>query len=140
MTSLPSSGSVPAGADRYWRSPAVLATGATAIAFLGIGLRAILAPQAMSAGFGLPMVTLNEIAFVQVYGSRTMLLASVVLLLLWRRQTGLLAAMLGLACLLPVFDAALLVSRHGFDAGILRHGAYLALLLALTVLMARRRN
>lgn len=124
-------------APRYWTTPAIGLTLLVGLAFLLIGLRAIIAPTAMSTAFGLPMVTANETAFVQVYGSRTIALALLALGLLWRRELRSLALLLTIAAPLPLFDAWLLASRHGIGPELWRHAGYFILLTTLVVLLRR---
>lgn len=131
MTSSPSV-AAPAHQLHYWRSPAIWIALIAALAFLVAGLRLIMLPSAASASFGMPMVSDSETLFVQVYGSRTVLLALVAIALIVARQLVGLVALLTLALPLPLFDIWLLSTRHGFGPELGRHLAYLALL-ALTV-------
>jgi hypothetical protein len=114
--------------QRYWRSPAIWLALFAGLAFLAAGLRLVALPTAASASFGMPMLSESEIFFVQVYGSRTILLALVAIALVVIRQLAGLVALLTLALPLPIFDIWLLSTRHGFGPELGRHLAYLALL------------
>lgn len=124
--------------QRYWGSPAIWLSLVAGLAFLFAGLRLVALPQLASASFGMPMLSENEIFFVQVYGSRTILLALVALTLVVTRQLAGLVALLTLALPLPLFDIWLLSTRHGFGPELGRHLAYLALL-ALTAALVWRK-
>jgi hypothetical protein len=119
---------VPSRPSRYWRSPAIWLALFAGLAFLAAGLRLVALPAVASASFGMPMLTENEIFFVQVYGSRTILLALIAIALVVARQLAGLVALLTLALPLPLFDIWLLSTRHGFGPELGRHLAYLALL------------
>jgi hypothetical protein len=122
---------------RYWRTAAVwLAAGASA-AILLLGLRAFLDPVSASAGFGLPMHTESETAFVRIYGARNAFLGVVSLRLLWLRMTRPVALLFTLATVLPLVDAWVIVSTIGVGAELVRHGVILLVLVVTSTSLRR---
>jgi hypothetical protein len=118
--------SVPMPTGAYWRRPAILFAAASGLAFIALGLRAIIVPATSSSGFGLPMTSASEILWVQVYGSRTMLLGVIALVLLLLRNVRALAWMLAIGALVPFFDMGLIISHAGPGPILFRHAAYVA--------------
>ena len=116
---------VPMPTGAYWRRPAVLFAAFSGLAFMALGLRAILIPATSSSGFGLPMTTASEVLWVQIYGSRTMLLGAIALVLLSLRNVRALAWMLAIGAFLPFFDMGLIISQTGPGPILLRHAAYI---------------
>ena len=71
--------STPSNAPDYRRPKTVWLALVASLAISLLGLRAILDPVSASAGFGLPMHTGSETAFVQIYGARNALLGALAL-------------------------------------------------------------
>jgi RNA polymerase sigma factor (sigma-70 family) len=82
--------STPSNAPAYRRPKTVWLALVASLAISLLGLRAVLDPVSASAGFGLPMHTGSETAFVQIYGARNALLGA-----LQGRVYGLALRMLG---------------------------------------------
>jgi hypothetical protein len=128
----------------YWKSPAIVLATICGIAFLVLGLRSILIPAATSGGFGFPATEAISQAWVMVYGSRTMLLGAIALMLISLRQIVPIAIMFSIGAAMPLFDMALLAragvlpgygARHAVFIGVL---GTVALLLWLKVIRERR--
>jgi len=116
------------------RPVAIWCTGLVSAFFVLLGLGAYLDPVGASARFGLPMRTAAETTFVQVYGSRNGLLGAVALVFVVLDLRRALAILLSMAAVLPWLDAAVVVSRIGWEAPVLaRHATYFVILAALGV-------
>ena len=116
------------------------ATGLAAVASVAIlvlGLRAFLDPVAASVAFGLPMHTDAETTFVRVYGARNAFLGAVALSFIGLGMGRALALLFTLATVLPLLDAAVIVSRIGLGHELLRHAAILCVLLIASVSLWR---
>jgi hypothetical protein len=107
------------------------------VAILALGLRAFLDPVAASAAFGLPMHTDAETTFVRIYGARNVFLGAVALSFIGLGMGRPLALLLTLATVLPLLDAAVIVSRIGLGHELVRHGAILCVLLIASVSLWR---
>ena len=121
------------------RSKAVWLAGLVSAVILLLGVRAFLDPVAASASFGLPMHTDVETAFVRIYGARNALLGAVALIFAARRMLGPLVLLFTLATILPVLDAAVIVSQIGLGHELVRHGVILVVLVAVSVSLWRQR-
>jgi len=119
-------------------APSTWIAALAAVIFLGLGLRALLAPAGAAAFFGLPLAGTDGLAFVRVFGARNIGLSLVALALIA------LDLRLGLAA---VFLAAALIAGLDFsivagEAGALRaakHLGYVAALAAFGFWFALRR-
>src|SRR5262245_60345261 len=119
------------------RSRAVWLAGLVSVVIALLGVRALLDPIAASASFGLPMHTDAETSFVRVYGARNALLGAFALVLVLRGMIRPLVLLFTLATVLPFLDAAVIVSHVGLGHELVRHGAILLVLLAVTVALRR---
>ncbi len=121
------------------RSKAVWLAGLVSTVILLLGVRAFLDPVAASASFGLPMHTDVETAFVRVYGARNALLGAVALVFAARGMLQPLVLLFTLAIILPVLDAAVIVSQIGLGHELARHGVILLVLVVVSVSLWRQR-
>ena len=119
------------------RSWAAWLAAVASVAILLLGVRAFLDPISASVGFGLPMHTDNETAFVRIYGARNAFLGAVALAFLGFRMVQPLTLLFALATVLPLLDAVVIVSRIGVGHELYRHAAIL-LVLATVSLSLRR--
>jgi hypothetical protein len=110
------------------RSRAAWLAAVASVAILLLGLRAFLDPVAASVGFGLPMHTDDETAFVRIYGARNAFLGAVALTFLVLRMVQPLTVLFTLATVLPLLDAIVIVSRVGVGHELVRHAAILVVL------------
>ncbi len=122
---------------RYWRAPGVVIALICAIAFVALGLRAILIPAVTSAGFGLPAQEAASQVWVMVYGSRTLLLGVFALALLIRRQLIAVALLFSLGALMPIFDMAVLWRFGDLSAFVMRHSTFILVLGIVAALLWR---
>lgn len=132
---------IPAAApsvDRYWRSPAVILATLAGLAFLILGARAILIPTVASASFGLLATASVEAAWVQVYGSRTILLGLVGLVLVATRNLLPLALLFTFGALTPFFDMAVLSGQGVLEAFAARHATFVVVLGIIAALLWRQ--
>jgi Domain of unknown function (DUF4267) len=116
---------------------AVWFAGLVSVVFLVLGVRAFLDPVAASASFGLPMHTDAETSFVRIYGARNALLGAMALVLATRRMIRPLVLLFTLATVLPLLDAAVIVSRIGLGHELARHGVILLVLASVSVALWR---
>ncbi len=98
---------------------AVLAT----VGFLAIGLRALLAPAATSAAFGLPLSGGDGLAFVQAFGARNIGLSLVGMALIALDGRRGLAALFLAGALIAALDFWIVASHVGPERA-LKHLAY----------------
>jgi hypothetical protein len=119
------------------RSKAVWLAGLVSIVILLLGVRAFLDPVAASASFGLPMHTDTETSFVRIYGARNALLGALALVFALRGMIRPLVLIFTLATLLPLLDAAVIVSRIGLGQELVRHGIILLVLVTITLALWR---
>jgi hypothetical protein len=127
-----------AAAAHPTRSPVTWLTAVVGAVFVLLGLNAYLNPVGASAGFGLPMQGVAETTFVRVWGSRNALLGALAVTFVALGMRRAAAILLSMATAMPAFDAAVVVSRIGWDAHVLtRHAAAFALLVALSVALWR---
>ena len=119
------------------RPRAVWLAGLVSVAILLLGVRAFLDPVAASAGFGVPMHTDAETTFVRVYGARNAMLGAMAVILAARGMIRPLGLLFTLATLLPLLDAAVIVSRIGLGHELARHGAILLVLVTVSVALWR---
>jgi len=119
------------------RSWAVWLAGLVGVVILLLGVRAFLDPVAASASFGLPMHTDAETSFVRIYGARNALLGAMAIVFAARGMIGSLVLLFTLAILLPLLDAAVIVSRLGLGRELARHGAILLVLAIVGVALRR---
>ena len=120
------------------RSPAVWLTALVGAVFVLLGLNAYLNPVGASAGFGLPMQGAAETTFVRVWGSRNALLGALAVTFVALGMRRAAAILLSMATVMPAFDAAVVVSRIGWDSLVLtRHATAFAVLVALSVALWR---
>lgn len=107
------------------------------VAILALGLRAFLDPVAASTAFGLPMYTDAETTFVRIYGARNAFLGAVALSFVGLGMGRSLAVLFTLATVLPLLDAAVIVSRIGLGHELVRHAAILCVLVVASVSLWR---
>lgn len=119
------------------RRAATWLAAAAGVAILALGLRAFLDPVAASTAFGLPMHTDTETTFVRIYGARNAFLGVVALSFIGLGMGRPLAVLFTLATVLPLLDAAVIVSRIGLGHELVRHGAILCVLLVASVALWR---
>lgn len=115
---------VPSPARPVWREPALVFAAVSGLAFVILGMRAVLIPMTTSSGFGLPALGANDALWVQVYGSRTMLLGLIAMILAALGSVVPLIFMFGIGAALPFFDMALITSQTGPGPILFRHAAY----------------
>jgi Domain of unknown function (DUF4267) len=119
------------------RSSAVWLAGLVSVVIVLLGVRAFLDPIAASASFGLPMHTDAETSFVRVYGARNALLGVLALVLAARGMIRPLILLFTLATVLPLLDAAVIVSHIGLGRELVRHGAILLVLVTIRIALRR---
>ena len=119
------------------RPTTVRLAGLVGVAILLLGVRAFLDPVAASASFGLPMHTDAETSFVRIYGARNALLGAMALVLAARGMIRPLVLLFTLATVLPLLDAAVIVSRIGLGHELARHGAILLVLATVSIALWR---
>jgi len=112
--------------------------GLAALAFLGIGLRAVLAPAGAAAFFGLPVPAAEGLPFVQVFGARNVGLSLLALALLVLDVRLELAAVFLAAALIAGLDAWI-VTTHAGVAHAVKHFAYVVGLAGFGLILARGR-
>lgn len=120
---LPSPATIPTNRP-FWREPALIFAALSGLAFVALGLRAVAIPLTTSGGFGLPALGGTDALWVQVYGSRTMLLGVIAIALAAFGNIPALALMFGVGAALPFFDMALIVGQSGPGPILFRHAAY----------------
>ena len=121
----------------HMRFKAFVFAGLVSTAILLLGVRALLDPLAASASFGLPMQTDPETAFVRIYGARNALLGAIALVFAMRRMLQPLILLYASATVLPLLDAAVIVSQIGPGHELVRHGIILVVLVAVSVSLWR---
>jgi len=119
------------------RSKVVWLAGLVSVVILLLGVRAFLDPVAASASFGLPMHTDTETSFVRIYGARNALLGALALVFALRGMIRPLVLLFTLATLLPLLDAAVIVSRIGLGQELVRHTIILLVLVTMTFALWR---
>lgn len=82
--------------------------------FVVTALRALTAPEAASARFGLPLLSAGDDGFVRVYGLRNLALALIIGGLAITRQLVILRAIFTGLLLLPIGDALIIAAHHGW--------------------------
>jgi hypothetical protein len=107
-----------------WREPALVFAAVSGLAFVVLGMRAVLIPMTTSSGFGLPALGANDTLWVQVYGSRTMMLGLLAITLAALRAVVPLVFMFAIGATLPFFDMALITSQSGPGPILFRHAAF----------------
>lgn len=90
-----------------------------------------------SSGFGIPALGTTEMLWVQVYGSRTLMLGLLAIILAVRGHVVPLLFMFGLGATLPFFDMALIAHQSGPSPIHFRHAAYVLWLGLGTILLWR---
>jgi hypothetical protein len=108
------------------------------LAIVALALRTMVDPVAVSATFGLPMTTRSETSFVQVYGSRNLILGLLALAFIVGRMGRATALVFAVAALLPPIDMWIVVSRIGVGPELTRHVIIFVALLVLAALLWRR--
>lgn len=121
-------------------SKAVWLAALVSAVLLLLGVRAYLDPVAASASFGLPMHTDVETAFVRIYGARNALLGAVALIFAARGMLRPLVPLFTLATVLPLLDAAVIVSQIGLGHELVRHGVILLVLATVSISLWRLRD
>src|SRR5690242_7910720 len=96
------------------RSYVIWLAGLVSVVILLLGVRAFVDPVGASTSFGLPMHTDTETSFVRIYGARNALLGAVALVFAARGMRGPLMLIFAMATVLPLLDAAVIISRIGF--------------------------
>ena len=127
-----------ATSSTYWRSPVIWLALLVGLLFIVAGVQAMVTPARMSLAFGLPMVSATETAFVQVYGSRTVVIAAFVVAQLVLRRVQVAALLLSIATVLPLVDVWVIAQRRGFGPATYQHFGYLALLAVLSLMLWRQ--
>jgi hypothetical protein len=122
----------------YWRSPVIWLATLLGLAIVALALRTMVDPVAVSATFGLPMTTRSETSFVQVYGSRNLILGLLALAFIVGRMGRATALVFAVAALLPPIDMWIVVSRIGVGPELTRHVIIFVALLVLAALLWRR--
>ena len=122
----------------YWRSPVILFATLMGVAIVAVALRTMADPVAVSATFGLPMTSRSETSFVQVYGSRNLILGLLALAFIVARMGRATALVFTAAALLPPIDMWIVVSRIGVGPELTRHIIIFVVLLVLAALLWRR--
>ena len=122
----------------YWRSPVIWFATLMGVAIVALALRTMLDPVAVSATFGLPMTTRSETSFVQVYGSRNLILGLLALTFIIARMGEATALVFAAAALLPPIDMWIVVSRIGVGPELTRHVVIFVVLIVLAALLWRR--
>jgi len=110
--------SLPSNAASTWI--AVLA----ALVFLGLGLRALLAPTGAATSFGVPLASGDGLAFVRASGARNIGLSLVALALIVLDVRRGLAAVFCAAALIAALDFSI-VATHIGALGAVKHLGYL---------------
>jgi len=119
------------------KTKAFVIAGLVSTVIVILGVRALLDPLAASASFGLPMHTDSESAFVRIYGARNALLGALALVLAARRMLQPLLLLYTFAIVLPLLDAAVIVSQIGLGHELVRHAIILIVLVAVSVSLWR---
>ncbi|MCZ8261085.1 MAG: DUF4267 domain-containing protein [Beijerinckiaceae bacterium] len=114
----------PSSSRPVWREPALVFAAVSGLAFVILGMRAMLIPMTTSSGFGLPALGPNDALWVQVYGSRTMLLGLLAIILAALGYVVPLIFMFGIGAALPFFDMGLITSQSGPGPILFRHAAF----------------
>jgi len=122
---------------RCWRAPGVILALICAVAFIALGLRAVLTPAVTSAGFGLPAQEAVSQVWVMVDGSRTLLLGVFALAALFRRQLVAVALLFSIGALMPLFDMAVLWRFGELPAFVVRHSTFILALGVVAALLWR---
>lgn len=115
---------LPSSSRPVWREPALVFAAVSGLAFVILGMRAMLIPMTTSSGFGLPVLGPNDALWVQVYGSRTMLLGLLAIILAALGYVVPLIFMFGIGAALPFFDMGLITSQSGPGPILFRHAAF----------------
>jgi hypothetical protein len=110
---------------------------AASVIFLGLGLRALLAPVGAAAFFGVPLDGGDGLAFVQVFGGRNIGLSLVALALIFLDARLGLAALFFAAALIAGIDFSV-VASHAGTAHAVKHLGYVVGLAAFGLWLARR--
>ncbi|MGL4241094.1 MAG: DUF4267 domain-containing protein [Beijerinckiaceae bacterium] len=103
-----------------------------------IGARALLAPAAAAANFGLPLAANESPDWVRIYGGRTIVLGAIVALAAIRRAWAALSAVFAIALLLPAVDIAVVSGRSPPASSMIVHLAIAAVVAALAFWAWRR--
>ena len=122
----------------YWRSPVIWFATLMGVAIVALALRTMFDPVAVSVTFGLPMTTRSETSFVQVYGSRNLILGLLALTFIAARMGKATALVFASAALLPPIDMWIVISRIGVGPELTRHIIIFVVLLLLAALLWRR--
>jgi hypothetical protein len=120
-----------------WNGPLAWIVALVALALLAIGIRAMLAPSAAAAGFGVPLGGAEGLIYVQAFGARNIGLSLFALAMIALDQRRSLGVLFVCAALIAVLDGLILATRLGFGPGLVRHGAIAAVLVLLGVLQLR---
>jgi hypothetical protein len=110
---------------------------AAAVIFLGLGLRALLAPSGAAAFFGVPVDGGDGLAFVQVFGARNIGLSLVALALIFLDARLGLAVVFFVAALISGIDFSVVASHTG-TARAVKHLGYVVGLAAFGLWFARQ--
>ncbi len=124
MTDAPMPSAQSPTARPFWREPALIFAALSGLAFVVLGLRAMAIPMTTSSGFGLPALGVTDALWVQVYGSRTMLLGILAIAFAALGNVAALGLMFGIGATLPFFDMALIIGQTGPGPILFRHAAY----------------
>jgi Domain of unknown function (DUF4267) len=120
-----------------WDGPLAWIVALAALALLAIGIRAMLAPSAAAAGFGMPLGGAEGLIYVQAFGARNIGLSLFALVMIALDQRRPLGVLFVCAALIAVLDGLILATYLGFGPGLVRHGAIAAVLVLLGVLQLR---
>jgi hypothetical protein len=86
------------------------------------------------------MRTNPETAFVRIYGARNAMLGAIALVFATRRMLQPLVLLFTFATVLPLLDAAVIVSQIGVGHELVRHGVIACVLAAVSVSLWRVRD
>jgi len=109
-----------------------------ALAFLALGLRALLAPMAAAASFGVPLDGGSGLAFVQAFGARNVGLSLVAIALIALDIRPGVAALFFAGAVIAGLDFSI-VALHEGALHAMKHLGYVVLLLTFAFWFARRR-
>lgn len=113
-------------------------TALAALIFLGLGVRALLAPAGASAFFGVPVDSPDGLAFVRAFGARNIGLSLIALALLALDMRLGLAALFFAAALIAGLDFSIVATNAGTLRG-LKHLGYVVALSGFGFWLARAR-
>ena len=120
-----------------WNGPLAWVVALVALALLAIGVRAMLAPSAAAAGFGVPLGGAEGLIYVQAFGARNVGLSLFALAMIGLDQRRALGVLFVCAALIAALDGLILATRLGFDPSLVRPGAIAVVLVVLGARLLR---